>query len=117
MIVTSGVTYYDFQRPDKLKEVQFIAVKNSLPIRPYINVWGEFFKEKGIGFVISLFPPLFLFALILGDVRTMYNYWSMLNEKKVFFNNLYDAIYESNSYGEYSKKYDILVPAEYRNRR
>lgn len=117
MRVTSSITSYDFPRPAKLNEEQFFATKNSLPIRPYINVWGEFFKEMGIGFVFCLFPPIFIFALILGGVQTMYNYWSMLDKKKVFYNKLYDAIYLSNNYTEYSRKYDQLVPPIYRSHR
>jgi hypothetical protein len=117
MRVTRSVTSYDFPRPAKLNEGQFIATKNSLPIRPYINVWGEFFKQWGIVVVACLLPPILIFALVLGAVETMYNYWSMLNKKKNFYDKLYDAIYFSNTYMDYSKKYDQLVPIFYRERR
>jgi hypothetical protein len=113
MRYTRIVTSYDFSRPPKLTEAQFLALKKSLPIQPYINVSSEFFKEYNI--IGLIFAIIFLpFGIITGYFSSASNYWSMLTEKKNFYNQLYSATSTSNTYAEYSKKYDQLVPLNYR---
>jgi hypothetical protein len=115
MRVTRIVTSYHFPRPPKLTEAQFLASKNSLPFQPYINVSSEFFKEYNIvGLIFSII--LFPFTIMSGYFSSASNYWSMLSEKKTFYTQLYSAINTSNTYSEYLKKYDLLVPSHYRNR-
>lgn len=115
MRYTRIVTSYDFPRPPKLTEAQFLATKNSLPIQPYINVNGEFHKKYsilGLIFAIIFFP----FTIMSGYFESASNYRSMLNRKKEFYDKLYIAVRDSKTYSDYSKKYDELVPWHYRQR-
>lgn len=115
MRYTRTITSYDFPRPSKLTEFQFAASKNSLPVQPYINVSGEFFKEYniiGLIFAVIFFP----FTIMSGYFESASNYWGMLKRKKEFYEKMYSAVRDSKTYSDYSKKYDELVPWHYRQR-
>ncbi len=99
------VVSYDFPRPPKLSESDYKITRQNLPVHPYINIREAMLKEYGVNLAIrSVF-----FFMPDGTYTSARNYYHMLKEKKKFYEKLYEAIYNSKTYDEYSKKYDELV--------
>jgi hypothetical protein len=109
---TKRVYEYDFPRPKMLTEFEFEQMKRKLPIEPNIEVWSQFLKEEG-GTLLSI-PFGFLAPTIWmdGSIKSAFNRLSMLKKKKKFFEDYFKAIFDSENYGEYFEKYNILVPIE-----
>jgi hypothetical protein len=105
MKVTRYITSYTFPKPSRLTEPEFAIAKQSLPIKPHIDVFGELVKKYGLALAVRCV----FFFVPSGTLTSAYNYYSMLIDKKKFYNGLYEAIYSSESYLEYCKKYERLA--------
>ena len=104
---TRTVTNYSFNKPRLMSESEFIEVKKSLPVKPYINVGKELMKEHGTQLLIR---GLFFFVpAFTGTFTSAFNYYSMQKKRKKFMEGLFEAIYTSNTYQEYCNKYYELV--------
>jgi len=105
MRVTRYITSYNFPKPSRLSEADFLAAKKNLPFKPHIDVFGELRKEYGLALAIRCI----FFFIPSGTLTSAYNYYSMLKNKKKFYEELHEAIYSSDSYLEYCMKYERLV--------
>lgn len=104
MRVTRYITSYNFPRPSQMTEAEYMAARQALPVKAHIDVFGEMSKKYGVALAVRCV----FFWIPSGTLTSAYNYYSMLKDKKRFYDGLYEAIYSTTDYSEYCRRYQQL---------
>lgn len=125
--ITVTVYKYGFKEPEIISEGEYKSYRQIFKVEPNFNLtpkvsfWNEFEFEKWVliglfgGIILGLIwePLFFITALSIlflisslssGSLQSMFNYQKFLNEKNRYYNDLKNAIINSDNYNEFKQK-------------